>query len=117
MDKSGKSGNVCRVEDNHYKFYVRAILLDVVTELSSNLAVAFEKVFTGHAVFTGSTTGRDDILCILECNSGVDGSGKVDTGECAVIHLCEHTLKTGLENIIQADVGGEAKHCCGLDHI
>ena len=42
MDKSGESGNVSRVEDNYNMLYVRAILLDIVTELSGDLAVARE---------------------------------------------------------------------------
>ena len=55
MDKSGESGNVSRVKDNYNMLYVRAILLDIVTELSGDLAVAFEKILTGHTLFTRST--------------------------------------------------------------
>ena len=56
MDESCKSGNVSRVEDNYNVLYIRAILLDIVAELSSDLAVAFEKILTGHALFTWSST-------------------------------------------------------------
>ena len=56
VDKCSKSCNVSRVEDNNHVLYVRAIFLDVVAELSSNLAVAFQQVLTCHAVLARSTT-------------------------------------------------------------
>ena len=43
VNKSGKSGNVCGVKDNYHMLYVRAVLLDIVAKLSSNLAVPTSK--------------------------------------------------------------------------
>ena len=56
MDKCCEGSYIGRVEDNNYMLYLRAVLLDVVTELGSNLTVAFQKVFACHSVLAGSTT-------------------------------------------------------------
>ena len=56
VDKSCESCNVSRVEDNYNVLNVWAVLLDVITEVSSDLTVAYEKVLTCHAVLTWSTT-------------------------------------------------------------
>ena len=56
VDESSEGGNVGGVEDNNYMLNVGAILLDVVTKVGSNLAVALEQILTGHTVLTGSTT-------------------------------------------------------------
>ena len=55
VDKSGKGGDVSGVEDDDDVLHVRAILMDEIAELSSNLAVALEKVFAGHTLLTGCT--------------------------------------------------------------
>ena len=117
MDEGGEGRYIRRVEDNHHELGVRAVLLDVVAEFGSNLAVAFEEVFAGHALFTRCAAGGDDVLGARESLCGVDGGREVDALEGAVIHLCQNTLKTGFEDIVQADVGGKTEHSGRLGHV
>ena len=56
VDESCEGCHVSRVEDYHNVLYVRAVLLDIVTELSGNLAVAFEKVLSGHTFLAWGST-------------------------------------------------------------
>ena len=116
-DEGGEGGDIGRVEDHHDELHVRAVLLDVLAELGSDLAVALEEILAGHAFLTGCTTGGDDILRILESDGRVDGCGQVDTRESAVVHLGEHALEAGLIDVIQADVRREAEHGGSLDHV
>ena len=51
-----KTSDVGRVEDNHNVLNIRAVSLDVLTEVLSDTGVASEKVLTGHALLTWSTT-------------------------------------------------------------
>ena len=55
-DEHQRSCYVSWVEDNNNMVYIWAILLDVVTELSSDLAVTLEEVLTSHTLLTRSTT-------------------------------------------------------------
>ena len=116
-DKSGDGGDISRVENDHDELHVRAVLLDVLTELSGDLAVALEKILTGHALFTGSSTGGDDVLGVGESLFRVDGGSDVDTREGAVVHLSENTLQTGLEDVVKANVGGKLEHGRCLGHV
>ena len=97
--------------------HVGAVLLDVFTEVGSNLAVALEQVFAGHTLLAGSTTRGDDILSAREGYLGVNGIGEVGTRECAVAHLIVHAVYAGLVDIIETDVGGEAEHQHALHHV
>ena len=54
VDEGYEAGDVGGVEDNYEEFGIRAVFLDVLTELFGYLGVAGEEVFTGHALFTGS---------------------------------------------------------------
>ena len=56
MNQRGQSSHICGVEDHHHMLYIGAVLLDVVTEVGSNLAVALEQILTGHTSLTGSAT-------------------------------------------------------------
>ena len=116
-DKSGEGGDISRVEDDHDELHVRAILLDVLSELSGDLAVALEKILTGHALLTGSSTRGNDVLGILEGDSGINGGGDVHTRESAMIHLSEDSEETGLKDVVKADVRGKLKHGGGLGHV
>ncbi len=55
MDEGCESRHVSRVEDDHDVVHIRAVLLDVVAELSRNLAVALEQILTGHAILAWSS--------------------------------------------------------------
>ena len=56
MDESREGCHVSRVEDNDNVLNIRAVLLDVVTELSGDLAVALKEILTCHALLTRRTT-------------------------------------------------------------
>ena len=73
--------------------HIGAVLLDVLAQFLSNLAVAGEQVFTGHASLTGSTTGRNDILRIGESLLGVGGGGNLHVTETALAHFLSHTFR------------------------
>ena len=94
-----------------------AVLLDVVTKLGGNLAVAFQQVFTGHAFLAGSTTGRNDILGTGESLFGINGVGDIGTGEGALLNLVEDTVYSRLENVVKANVGSETEHEGALHHV
>ena len=66
VDESCESCNVSRIEDNYDVLYVRTILLDVVTEVSSYLTVAHKEILTCHTILTRSTARRDDVLSTCE---------------------------------------------------
>ena len=117
VDKSCKSGYVSRVENNNYVLNIWAIFLNIITELSSDLAVTFEKILTGHALFTRCSTWRNDIFGILECNLRVNSPSDVRTLESTVIHFLCYTMYTWLENIVKADVRCKTKHKSGLSHV
>ena len=117
VDEGREGGDIGRIEDDHDELGVRAVLLDVVAEFGSDLAVAFEEVFTGHSFFTGCSAGGDDVLGILEGDGRVDGGGEVHAREGAMVHLGEDTLEAGLKDIVQADVGSKTEHAGGLDHV
>ena len=117
MDESGESGDICRVEDDNDMLYVRAILLDEITEFSCNLAIALEKVLAGHAFLTWCTAGRDDVLCSGEGNLRIGCPGNVGTFECAVAHFLSYTVNSRLENVVKTDVGSETEHESGLNHV
>ena len=117
MDQRGERGHIGRVEDHDDVLDVRAVLADVVTELGGDLAVALQEVFTGHSFLARRTAGGDDVSGILERDGGIDGGRDVHARERAVVHLGEDALETGLENVVQADVGGQAEHRGRLGHV
>ena len=104
MNKGRESCDIGRIEDNHHKLGVRAVLLDVVAEFCGNLAVALEEVLTGHAFLTGCAAAGDDVFCILEGLCGINCGSEVHALKCAVVHFCQDTLETGLKDIVEADV-------------
>lgn len=131
VDKSGKSCNVSWVEDHNHVLYVWAVFLDVIAEVSSNLAVTLEQVFTSHAVLTWSTTRRDDVLStsesllssfsnlfrvthIFHCRSHISD---VSTWESALLDFIEHTVNTWFIDIIKTDVRSKAEHQNALYHV
>ena len=117
VNKSGKSGNVSGIEDYYHMLYVRAVLLDIVAKLSSNLAVAYEQILAGHTVFTRSTTRRDDVLSTRESNLRVNRIREICTRECAMAHFFIYTVYARLEDVIQADVRSKTEHECRLNHV
>ena len=112
-----QTGQVGRVEDNDHVLNVRAILLDILTELLCDLAVAFQEVFAGHAGLAGGATGRDDVFCVLESNGGIRRPGEIDTLEGAMVHFGDNAFQTGLIHIIEADVRSKLEHHGGLRHV
>ena len=116
-DEGGESGYIGRVENNHHELNVRAVLLNILAEFCGNLAVALEEVLTGHAFLAGCSTGGNDVLGILEGFGWINGGGEVHIRECAVVHLGQNALEARLEDIVQADVGGETQHAGGLNHV
>ena len=117
MEKDHETGQVGRVEDHDDVLDIGAILLDILAEILGDLAVALEEVLTGHAFLAGCTTGRDDVLGVLESLGGIGRPGDVGTFESAVRHLGDNATQTGLIHIIQAHVGGETQHQRGLGHV
>ena len=117
MDKSGESGNVSRVEDNYNMLYVRAILLDIVTELSGDLAVALEKILAGHTVLTWSTAGRDDELGACESLLRIGCPSYVGTWESTVVHFLGYTVDSRFDDVIETDVRSKTEHKGGLSHV
>ena len=57
VDEGGEGSDICRIEDNHHVLHIGAVLLDVVAEFGSDLAVALEKILAGHALLAGSAAG------------------------------------------------------------
>ena len=51
-----QTSEVSGVEDNHHVLHVGTELLNVLTELLSDLTVAGEQILTGHTSLTGRTT-------------------------------------------------------------
>ena len=56
VNESYEAGDVGGVEDNHAELGIGAELLDVLTKLLGSLRVAYEQVFTCHALLTGCAT-------------------------------------------------------------
>ena len=56
VEQRHQTSQVSRIEDDHHVLYVRTELLDVLTQLLGNLAVACQQVLTGHTGLTRSTT-------------------------------------------------------------
>ncbi len=117
MEKHNKSCKVSRVEDNHHMLHVRTICLHVLSELLSNLAVAFEKVFACHSLLTWSSTGRDDVLGIGESLFRVSCPCEVHTFEAAMEHFLCNSLETWLIHIIETDVRSKFHHHGSLGHV
>ena len=131
MDQSGQSGHVSGVEDDNHVLNVRAVLLDVVTEVSSDLAVALQQILTCHASLTRSTTRGDDVFSAGESLLGSLGNllgiahvlngrsivGDVGTGECALLNLIEDTMNTRLIDIVETYVRSKAEHQNALHHV
>lgn len=117
MDESGEGSDVSRVEDNYNVLDVRAVCLDFVAEIGSDLTVALEKILACHTFLAGSAAGRDDVFRILECNFGIYGVGNVRAFECAVADFLINTVNSRLIDVIKADIGGKTKHKGALYHI
>ena len=66
--------------------------LDVLTKLLGNLTVAGQQVLAGHALLTGSTTRRNDVLSVGESFLGVGRGGDVHVVETTLAHLLSHTF-------------------------
>ena len=106
VDESSKGSNVGRVEDDNDVLNLWAILLDVVAELGSNLAVALEEVLTGHTVFTWGTTGRNNILGTSESFSWVNGVSYVYAREGTLLYFVEYAMYTWLIDVVKTNVWG-----------
>ena len=117
VEEDHQTGKVGRVEDDNDMLDIGAVLLDILSEVLGNLAVPLEKVFTGHAGLAGSSSGGDDIFCILEGDCRVGGPGDVCSGEGAVVHLGDHSLESGLVDVIQAKIRCKLEHHGCLCHV
>ena len=117
VDEGCEGSDVSGVEDDDDVLHIGAVLLDVLAEVCSNLAVALEQILTRHTLLTGSATARNDVLSTCEGLLGIDGVGEVSTGEGAVAHLVIDAMHTGFVDVIQADVGGETQHQHTLHHV
>ena len=117
MEENHKSGKVGRVEYYHDMLDVGAVLADVLSEVLGDLAVALEKVLTGHALLAGSSAGGDDVLRTLESGRRVGRPGDVGTFECAVGHFGDYALEAGFIDIVEADVRSKLEHHGRLGHV
>ena len=117
MDESGESRHIGRVEDNHNVVDIRAVLLDVVTELSGDLAVALEKILAGHTVLAWSAAGRDDELGACESLLRIGCPSHVGTWKSAVVHFLGHTVDSRFDDVIETDVRSKTEHKSGLSHV
>ena len=110
-----QTSQVGGVEDDDYVLHVRAVLLDVLSQLLGNLTVAGEQVLTGHTSLTGSTTGRDDVLSVLESLLSIGGGYDVHIVETTLAHLLGYTLWR--EYVIETDLTCQTHHQGGLCHV
>ena len=117
MDEGGEGCHIGRVEDNHNVVHIRAVLLDVVAELSGDLAVALEKILTGHAVLARSAAGRDDELSASESLLRISCPCDVRTRESAMIHFLGYTVDSRFDDVIKTDVRSKTEHESGLSHV
>ena len=117
MDESCQCCNVSRVEDNNNVLNVWAVLLDILTEVSCDLAVTLQQVLTCHTFLTWSTTRRDDVLSTSECLSRINGVREVSTRESTLLHLVKYTMNAWLIDIVQTDVRSETECENGLNHV
>ena len=97
--------------------HVGAVLLDVLTEFSGNLAVALEQVFAGHTLLTGSAAAGNDVLRTRESLSGIDGIADVCAREGTVTHLVVNAVNAGFVDVVQTNVVGKAEHQHALNHV
>ena len=98
-------------------FYVRAILMNIFTELSGNLCISFQQIFAGHTCFTGSSTGRNNIRSSGQRFLDIGSIGKVDTFKTAVIQLFCYSFQSRGKWVIQTDIRSEFHHHGCLCHI
>ena len=117
VDEDGERGDIGRVEDDHHVLHLRAVLADVVTEVGGDFAVALQQVFTGHTLFTRSTAGGDDVLGAGEGFLRVGGGDVTHPGEGAVLHFEKDAVVTGLIDVVQTHIRGEAQHCGNHGHV
>ena len=117
VDQSDETGDVSRVEDNNDVLYIWAVLLNVLTELGSDLCVALEQILTGHTCLTSSATRRYYILRIGQCLLDVRGESEVDAVETAVEQLLCYTLQCWSEWVVKADVRRKFHHHSTLCHV
>ena len=117
VDESGEGSHVGRVEDDDHVLHLGAILLDVVAEVGSDLAVALEQVLAGHTVLAGSTTRGDDVLSTREGLFSINGVGDVGTLESTLLNLIEYAMNARLIDIVEANVRSEAEHQNALYHV
>ena len=110
-----QTGQVSGVKDDDDMLHVRAVLLDVLAQLFSNLTVTGQQVLTGHTGLTGSTTRRDDVLSVLESLLSVGGGNDVYVVETTLAHLFSYTL--GREYVVQTDFTCQTHHQGGLSHV
>src|SRR5574344_204404 len=117
MKENNQTSKIGRVEDHNDVFNLRAIFLDILSEIFCNLAIAFEKILTSHTLFTRSSTRRNDEFSILESNCWISGVGNFGTLESAVIDFSGNALKTRLIYIIQAKIRSELEQQSCLSHV
>jgi len=117
IQQSNQSGDVCRIKDHNDMFYVRAILMNIFTELSGNFCISLQQIFAGHTCFTGSSTGRDNVRSSCQRFFDIGSKCKVDTFKTAVIQFFSYSFQSRGKWIIQANIRSESHHHGCLCHI
>ena len=117
MEKGDKTCKVGRVEDDDNVLDIRAVSLDILSELLGDLAVAFQQVLPGHSLFTRSSTRRNDVFCVFVGLLDICSIGDVRTIECAMEHFLDHSFESLCIRVIQAEVRSKSHHHSGLCHI
>ena len=117
MKKGNETGQVGRVEDYDNMLYIRAIRLYILAELLGDLAVALEKVLSGHSLFAGSSAGRNDIFRVFVCLLDIRSVGNVGAIECTMIHFLGNPFQPLCIRIIQTEVRSKSHHHSGLCHV
>ena len=117
MEKGNKSREVSRVEDDYNMLHIRAISLDILSELLCDLAVPLEKVFPCHALLTRRSTRRNNIFSVFVGLLHISRVSDVCPLECTVEHFLCNSFKTFCKRVVKAEVRSKLHHHSGLCHI
>ncbi len=79
---------------------VGAICFNVFTQLSGNLRIPSQQLFTGHFYFTWSPSGRNDIFGIGECFFYIGSKREFNFVETAMTHFFINSFYSGSVNIV-----------------
>ncbi len=117
IQQGDEAGDIGRIKNHHHMFHIRAILTHVFAELFGNLGIAFEKVFASHAGLAGCASGVYNIGRTTQSLGHIGGPCDSGTFERTLIQLLRHTFKCWCIWVVEADIGCQAHHECGLRHV